>query len=524
MDAMQRFMPVGIQDFESLRKEGYLYIDKTAYIWKLVSEGKPYFLSRPRRFGKSLLLSTIKAYFQGKKNLFDGLAIAGLETEWRKYPVVYLDLNPSRYDSAHSLCTFVAGRLKKIANDYGLTLKDAPIEVCFQNLIEGIRKKTGEKAVVLIDEYDKPLLESMGNEALNAELRAVLKPFFGVLKSADADLRFVMLSGVTRFSKVSIFSDLNQLREIGQLQDYAGICGITGTELRENFGPEIEAYAKRNGETIDETLESLRRNFNGYRFAKNSESVYNPFSILSTFANRELQHYWFATGTPTFLFGELERTRFDIAQFHEGIEIPEAEINDYQPGSINPVPLLYQSGYLTITGYDRETRLYRLGFPNEEVRFGFLNNLYRHFFPDTEGMNGLNVWTFIKAVRAGEPDVFLGQLRAFFAQIPYDLYFAKTEHYYQTIFYLVFTLLGQFAETEVRSATGRADAVVKTKDTVYVFEFKVDTAGTAEDALRQIDEKGYLVPFSAEGKRLVKAGVVFDTAARTLGEWRIAEG
>ncbi|MDR2374850.1 MAG: ATP-binding protein [Treponema sp.] len=520
-DMHLRKMPIGIQDFEDLRRNGYVYVDKTAFVWKLVTEGKPYFLSRPRRFGKSLLLTTLKAYFQGKKELFDGLAIARLETEWKEYPVVHLDFNPSAYDSVDSLNNFIANCLKTMEDEYGLPPVDDTTAIRFKRLITEVYKKTGRQVVVLVDEYDKPLLESMDNETLNAALRAALKPFYGVLKSADAALRFVILTGVTRFSKVSIFSDLNQLWEIGMNEDYAALCGITEGELRENFIPELEALAQKNGETVEQTLAAVRRSFNGYRFARHCQSVYNPFSVLNTFANRDIQYYWFATGTPTFLFKELERTRFDITLFMDKIEVPEPEINDYRPGDRTPVPLLYQSGYLTITGYDRELRVYRLGFPNEEVQYGFLNSLYRYLFPVQNDINGLNVWTFMKALRSGEADVFLTQLKAFFASVPYDLYFAKGEKYYQTIFYLIFTLLGQFAESEVRSAAGRADAVVKTRERVYVFEFKLDKAGSAEEALRQIDGKGYLIPYRAGGRKLIKAGVVFDSGTRTIGDWRI---
>ncbi|MDR1467825.1 MAG: ATP-binding protein [Spirochaetaceae bacterium] len=521
METALRKLPIGIQDFEDLRRKGFLYVDKTDYLWRLVTEGKPYFLSRPRRFGKSLFLTTLKAYFQGKKELFNGLAIAERETAWQEYPVLHLDFNPSAYDSAASLDGFIGDCLARIEEAHGLEATGSTTGSRFRNLIENIYKKTGQQAVILVDEYDKPLLESMGNETLNAELRAVLKPFYGVLKSADAFLRFVMLTGVTRFSKVSIFSDMNQLKEIGLSQNYAGICGITEKELLDNFTPELEALAEANGESFDETLFAMRKNFNGYHFARNSESVYNPFSVLNTFSARDVQYYWFATGTPTFLFKELERTGFELLPFRDGIEVPEAAVNDYQPGDVTPVPLLYQSGYLTITDYDKEIRSYRLGFPNEEVKYGFLNNLYNYLFPQTRMVNGLNAWTFIKALRAGDAEGFLTQLKAFFASIPYDLYFAKGESYYQTIFYLVFTLLGQFVESEVRSAAGRADAVVKMRDAVYVFEFKLGKGGSAEDALKQIDEKGYLVPYSADGKKLVKAGVVFDTETRTLGEWKM---
>jgi hypothetical protein len=439
--------------------------------------------------------------------------------------VLHFDFNPMLYDSVASMNYFIADCLQKMEKDHGLSgveySPDCPAAIRFKRLIEGVHEKTGRQVVVLVDEYDKPLLESMADEKLNGELRAALKPFYGVLKSADASLRFVMLTGVTRFSKVSIFSDLNQLKEIGMNENYAAVCGITEKELLGNFKPELEALAQENGESFEQTLENVRRNFNGYHFCENSESVYNPFSMLNTFDNKKIQYYWFATGTPTFLFKELERTKFDITLFKDSIQMPESAINDYQPGDATPAPLLYQSGYLTISGYDKEIRAYSLGFPNEEVQYGFLNNLYKYLFPVNNGVNNLNVWTFIKALNSGDADTFLAQLKAFFSGVPYDLYFEKGEKYYQTIFYLVFTLLGQFAESEVRSAAGRADAVVKTKGAVYVFEFKLDKSGTAEDALKQIDDKGYLVPYGADGRALVKAGIVFDTDARTLGEWRI---
>jgi hypothetical protein len=518
-----RKMPIGIQDFEDLRRKGFVYVDKTAYVWKLVTEGKPYFLSRPRRFGKSLFLTTLKAYFQGKKELFDGLAIAGLETEWREYPVIHMDFNPSQYDSVKSLHNFVTDRLREAEKEYGLSPVEDAIAIRFKHLITRIYAQTGKQVVVLVDEYDKPLLESMGDEDLNAELRAALKPFYGVLKSADAALRFVMITGVTRFSKVSLFSDLNQLREIGTIGLYAGICGITERELLADFRPEMDALAEEMNLSFDETLETVRRSFNGYRFSKEGESVYNPFSMLSTFANRDISYYWFATGTPTFLFQELDRTKFDIEQFNDDITVNEGKVNDYQPGDVTPVPLLYQSGYLTITGYDAKRRRYRLGFPNEEVRYGFLNGLLpRHIGMDEDRAN-FHIGKFSDALEAGDTDSFLTQLRAFFATIPSDLFADKNESYYGTVFYIVFALLGQYVGSEVRSAAGRADAVVKTGDTIYVFEFKLDTAGTVEDALKQIDEKGYLVPYTADGRKLVKVGVVFDTGKRTLGEWRVCE-
>jgi hypothetical protein len=354
-------------------------------------------------------------------------------------------------------------------------------------------------------------------------MRAALKPFYGILKGADAALRFVMLTGVTRFSKVSIFSDLNQLREIGMDEDFAAVCGITEAELRENFRPELDALSKKLKKSFGGTLKMVRRNFNGYHFCENTEGVYNPFSLLNTFVNNKIRYYWFETGTPTFLFTELKRTRFEVLKFNDGINIDEAKINDYRPDDTNPAPLLYQSGYLTITGFDDELHTYTLGFPNSEVKYGFFSNLYSYLFPLLDNGNGFDMISFFKALRAGEPDKFLTELKAVFAAIPYDLYFTKGESYYQTIFYLVFTLLGKFVGSEVRTAAGRADAVVKTRDTVYIFEFKLDSTGTAEDALRQIDERGCALPYEGGGKRVVKIGAVFDTEKRTLSDWRIAD-
>jgi hypothetical protein len=420
LETASRKMPIGIQDFEDLRVKDYVYVDKTAYIWKLATEGKPYFLSRPRRFGKSLLISTLKAYFEGKKALFDGLAIAKLETEWQEYPVLHLDFNSGVYAGIGEFKNSLDILLHRQEEIWGTDEKEKTFPARFEGLIKRAYKKSGRQVVVLVDEYDKPLLESMADEKLNMEMRTALKPFYGALKSMDAALRFVMLTGVTRFSKVSIFSDLNQLREIGMHEQYAGICGITETELLENFGPELEALSRKVENSFNETLELVRRNFNGYCFCENTEGVYNPFSLLNTFANNKIQYYWFATGTPTFLFRELKRTRFDISQFNNRIEIAEFAVNDYQPDDMNPIPLLYQSGYLTIKDFDKSVRAYRLGFPNDEVKYGFLENLFRYLFPASNIVGGFNVITFTRALNAGEADTFLTQLKAFFAAIPYD--------------------------------------------------------------------------------------------------------
>ncbi|MDR1128037.1 MAG: ATP-binding protein, partial [Treponema sp.] len=390
-------------------------------------------------------------------------------------------------------------------------------------LIKRASEKAGQKVVVLIDEYDKPLLETMENPELNEEIRKGLKAFYGVLKTADPWLRFVFLTGVTKFSQVSVFSDLNQLRDISLDEAYAEVCGISERELTAAFEPELRALAEKNGLSYDEALGGMRKRFNGYHFCgygsmAEASGVYNPFSVLNTFASGRFQYYWFQTGTPTFLIKLLRQAGFDIRRFAGGITIDPESISGYRVQGGNPVPILYQSGYLTITGYDAEARLFRLGFPNEEVEYGFLNALLPYYGPGPAEQDFF-IGEFFVDLRKGDVDGFMTRLRAFFSSIPYELN-DKSERYYQTVFYLVFRLLGQYAGAEVRSAAGRADAVVTTKDTVYVFEFKLAGNGTVEEALRQIDEKGYLLPWTAGGKNLVKVGAVFDPATRTLGEWK----
>jgi hypothetical protein len=318
-----------------------------------------------------------------------------------------------------------------------------------------------------------------------------------------------------------VFSDLNQLRDISLEDVYAGICGISPAELVDNFGPELRAFAEKNRISYQETLAEMQKRYNGYHFSKESGGVFNPFSILNTLAKQDFSYYWFKTGTPTFLIKLLQKADFDLRDFARGISIPSQSIDDYRIQGGNPVPILYQSGYLTITDYNRQFDKYILGFPNEEVRYGFLNSLLPYYLPNNPDSRGFFVGDFVEDLQKGEVDSFMTRLRSFFAAIPYELN-DKTERHYQGIFYVVFTLMGQYAEAELRSAAGRADAVVKMRDAVYVFEFKLD--GGVEEALKQIDEKGYLVPYSAEGgKKLVKAGVVFDTESRTLGEWRVCE-
>ena len=514
---MARKLPIGIQSFEKIRTGGFTYIDKTDLIYRLASTNSPYFLSRPRRFGKSLLMSTLEAYFLGKKELFAGLAMETLETEWRKYPVLHLDLNARNYDSKEALIAILNQHLEKWEARYGDEKKERSPEERFTYLIEKIHETSGEQAVVLIDEYDKPLLQTIGNDELQDQYKNILKAFYGALKSADAHLRFVFLTGVTKFGQVSVFSDLNQLKDISMDARYATICGITDKELRRDFQPELEALAANEGLDYEEVCQKMKRMYDGYHFRHNMEGLYNPFSVLNALDSLEFGSYWFSTGTPTFLVQLLKKTDYDLRNI-EGIELPANQFADYRADADYPIPVIYQSGYLTIKGYDKEFKSYTLGFPNEEVEYGFLNFLVPYYTGVSSNENLFNIRHFVNELRAGNVDAFLTRLRAFFAGIPYELN-DKTERHYQAIFYLVFRLLGQYIDVEERSAKGRADAVVKTKDYVYVFEFKLD--GSTEDALKQIDEKGYLLPYSIDQRQLMKIGVSFDSAERNIGEWKI---
>ena len=393
----------------------------------------------------------------------------------------------------------------------------------FYDLIQTACEKSKRKVVVLVDEHDRPLTQTMEQGKANDEIRNALKGFYGVLKSADRWLRFVLLTGVTKFSKVSVFSDLNMLRDISMSARYAGICGISGKELEDNFRPELEALAEYNGMSYAGAVAEMNKRYDGYRFCENSERMFNPFSVLNTLADQKFAYYWFKTGTPTFLVELMKRGGFDPLRFAEGegegegVKIPAEAIDDYRVGSGDPVPLLYQSGYLTIAGHDKELDEYILAFPNEEVRYGFLNELlpaYTYRPPAGEFF----VDYFLDDLRAGDTDGFMRRLKSFFANIPYELN-DQTERHYQVVFYLVFTLLGQFAQAEVRSAKGRADAVVWTERTVYVFEFKLN--GTAEEALRQIDGKEYVLSYEAGTRSEVKIGAEFDLGERNISRWLV---
>jgi len=524
MDTTIRYMPVGIQDFEKLRTEKCVYVDKTSYVYELTRISKPYFLGRPRRFGKSLFLSTLKAYFLGKKELFEGLYLSEVEKDWITYPVIYIDFNLGDCSDLPSVKIVLSAIFDKYERQWEITEKYDNLSARFSSLIDTAYAKSGKKVVVLVDEYDRALINTMDDQQKNEELRTFLKGFYGILKGMDYALRFVFLTGVTKFSKVSVFSDLNQLIDISLDTQFAGICGISETELLQNFQPEIQALAHNTEKTYDEIVAELKKRYDGYRFAKKGDDMYNPFSLLNVFEKKDFGYYWFKTGTPTFLVKTLKYQHYDFRKFDNDVTISIHSIDDYRVNETSLEPLLFQSGYLTIKSYDESLNVFTLGFPNEEVKYGFLNHLLPVYAPQVILDNSFSVIAFIKAIRNGHIDDFMNLLKAFFASIPYDLEKNrdKDEKYYQLIFYLLFTLMGQFIEAEVKSATGRADAVVKTADSIYIFEFKMDENATAEDALAQINNKGYLIPYTADSRRLVKIGVTFSIASKGVKDRCIA--
>ena len=519
-NTMSRKLPIGIQSFEKLRTGGYLYVDKTELVYRLAKAGIPCFLSRPRRFGKSLLLSTLEAYFLGKKDLFKGLAIERLEQDWLVYPVMHLSLNAEKYDNNERLANLLESQLEAWEAEYGVTEINRSYSIRFMTVIRRAYEQTGRRVVVLVDEYDKPMLRSFDNPELQRDFRETLMAFYTVLKDADAYLQLVFITGVTKFAQMGIFSNLNQLQDISLHPAYTTLCGMTRAEIEAVFAPELQSLARGNGLTYEEAMDKLGRQYDGYHFNyRNWEGMFNPFSVLNTFSTGLFENAWFASGTPTFLAEMLRKTDFDLRDL-DGIEVSSASLSDDRADIHNPVPMIYQSGYLTIKKYDPQFGLYTLGFPNEEVKYGFLNFVAPFYTPVASTDTAFYIGKFVRELTSGDVEAFLERLRCFFADFPYELN-TKTERHYQVVFYLVFKLMGQFTEAEVRSARGRADAVVKTADYTYVFEFKLD--GSAEAALQQIEEKGYSFPYGADGRKLVKVGVSFDAEQRNLGEWLIVE-
>ena len=523
-----KYMPIGIQSFETMRSGSYVYVDKTQFIPKLEVLGRAYFLTRPRRFGKSLFLSTLQAYFEGRKELFKGLAIEKFKEEhgqdWQTYPVLKLDLNAKKYTKEEHLEEILKDHIRIWQLKYNVQTDCTDSDSAFADIIRLLYEKFSQRVVVLIDEYDKPLLSTLENDQLHEAYRSTLKAFYSVIKSSNDYLHLSFLTGVTKFSKVSIFSDLNNLDDISFDEEYSSICGITEEELKNNFLPEIEALSVKEGRTCEEMLDVLRQKYDGYRFSKKEERIYNPFSLLNALSKKELGDYWFESGTPTFMVKLLEQRAFALPDLDGKITLKSDDLYRYRVSYDDLVPLLFQAGYLTIKDYNREDREYVLGFPNDEVRYAFLYCLTAIYTDGKTASQGeFKISLFKEAMRKGDIDRVLSLIKALLASIPYDSLppdkLFLREHNYQTAIYLIFRLMGQYVRTEVHSSKGRSDAEVETKDAIYVFEFKV--GGKPIDAISQIKQSGYAEKYSTSSKSVYLIGATIGDEERTLDAWEI---
>ncbi len=524
-----RRYPVGIQTFERLRKENYLYIDKTDLVWKM-SKGSPYvFLSRPRRFGKSLLSSTLDAYFQGRKDLFEGLKIMQMEQEWESYPVIHLDLSVAkRQPSADELRQALMWLMNPLCEKYGRNELETSPGKMLNGLIHRAYEQTGKQVAVIIDEYDAPLLDMLHTSEQLEQFRNVMQEFYVQLKAKEAMVKFCFITGITKFSQLSIFSTINNLLNVSMQPEYAAICGITETEFATDMAPDIAMLAQKYGCTAEEMHAKLKQQYDGYRFSEESPDIYNPYSLLKCFTQKKIDNYWFDSGTPTFLIRQMQHFRTDITTMDD-LEVPSTAFDRPTEAMTTALPLLYQTGYLTIKGYDRDSMAYTLGIPNQEVRLGFVDGL----LPTYIGLDGADVQMgfalkFWRALRAKDLDLALREMQAYLAGLPYIEGFKKkledisnAEGFYEWSFYLIFNMLDVYAKTQVKCAGGRIDMVAYMPDTVYVFELKVN--GTAADALKQIDTKGYAIAYQTDGRNVVKVGVSFSTESKTIKDWIVAE-
>ena len=510
--------PIGIQNFEKIRTEDFLYVDKTAEIYKLAKEGRYYFLSRPRRFGKSLLVSTMEAYFSGRKELFSGLAVEKMETEWKQHPVLHLDLSGVSYTDESVLERVLSDKLAKWEALYGAVNTSDILGLRFKEVIEAAYNKTGNQVAILIDEYDKPIIDNLGNEPTLSRLRSTLQGFYSVMKSMDARIRFGFLTGVTKIGKMSVFSGLNNLNDISMIPDYVDICGISETELHEYFDESISELSSANEMSKEECYVKLKSMYDGYHFCEDSIGIYNPFSLLNTFQNKKFREYWFETGTPGFLVEVMRKTSFDVTTL-ENQTVDSTLMSNADAIFENPVPYLFQSGYLTITGYNDMFRLYQLGFPNQEVKNGFLNCLLKYYVPMSPDMSGTTlIYQLWHSITEGNPESFMQILSSLFANTSYQIQ-GETEKDFQYAIYIISALLGEYVQVERATSNGRIDLIIQTKEFVYLFELKVNA--DADVALRQIDEKGYARPFEGDSRKLFKIGVDFSTATRRIEDWKI---
>ena len=521
-----RLYTAGIADFESIREKGRIYVDKTDLIYKLTQESKFVFLSRPRRFGKSLLCSTLKYYFQGRKDLFEGLAMAELEQDWKQHPVLHFDMSQCKNQpNMKEIEVAIEMQLKRFEALYGRDESESTPGKRFAGLIQRAHKQTGQKAVVILDEYDAPLLDYLHKPDELQQVRRIMQEFYQMVKVCDADEQFVFITGITKFSQLSIFSTLNNLTNISMDPAYTAICGITKDELLTVFDTDIQMLADEYGRPKQEVIETLKLQYDGYHFGKKSEDIFNPYSLMNAFKSKDIGYYWFGSGTPTFLFESMKRFNTNILDLSQ-LQVPSSQFDVPTEGMTSALPLLYQSGYLTIKGYDFDSTKYTLDFPNAEVKVGFMENFLSSMMgihSDSRGFAG----DFYASLKRHDIDAALKHMQAYFASIPYLEFgekelddITKYEAYYEVLTYVVFSIFNYRTFTQVKVARGRTDLVVFMHDATYVMELKMH--GTAQEALDQINSKDYAIPYQADGKPVVKIGIAFSQETKTIKEWIIA--
>ena len=520
-----RKYPVGIQTFSEIIDGGYLYVDKTDLIWKMAHYAKFIFMSRPRRFGKSLLTTTLESYFKGDKALFEGLKIMQLEKQWTRYPVLHLDLSVAKgQDDAEGLRQTLMWMMNPLADVYGRRDDETTPGKLLTGLIHRAKEKTGRQVVVIIDEYDAPLLDALHDQATLDAMRKVMQEFYVPLKANEAYLKFCFITGITKFSQLSIFSTINNLVNVSLDETFATICGFTEDELRTTLWPDVERLATHLKITPEQMHNRLKQQYDGYHFAAGAPEVYNPFSLLKCFLHRKLSNYWFASGTPTFLIEQMQHFNTDITSL-DSLYVPESAFDQPTENMHDALPLLYQSGYLTIKDYDPDTEAYLLSIPNQEVRVGYIDGL----LPTYTGLSSGDVQIgfaakFWKALKQGDIDLAMRHMQSYLAGIPYVEGFKQKlaeatarEGFYEYTFYLIFSMLNVYARTQVKVAGGRVDMVIFMPDAIYVMELKV--GDTARHALDQIDARGYAKPYLADGRRVVEVGVSFDAERLTVDDW-----
>ena len=524
--------PIGIQTFEKIIEGGFVYVDKTDMVYSLANDGgNIYFLSRPRRFGKSLLVSTLESYFLGKKELFKGLKIEALEQDWKVYPVLHVDFSSGKFSDINALKNLIDGQLSEWEEAYNVKNKYSDFGPRMKYLLQEIHKQTGMRVVVLVDEYDKPLLDVMGAPykvnyqgeeiSLEEHNRNTLKSLYSTFKAADEHLRFVFLTGVTKFSQVSVFSGFNQPEDITMSAQYETICGISEREMEEYFHQQIGEMADENGCSFDEMKRGLKKQYDGYHFSKKMTEVYNPFSLLNALKRKDIQNYWFQTGTPTYLIRLMEHLDNNLDEL-TGQYYPMQEFSDYKADIERPLPMIYQSGYLTIKDYDPDVQEFMLDIPNNEVKQGFISLLANNYFK-TKNPADSCIRLFVKALKRGDLEQFRQGLTSFLASIPYSMRRKENERererYFHYTFYLILRLMSVYmVYTEKQLSQGRADCIIETDKYVYIFEFKLN--GTADEALHQIEDKGYAQPYASDTRTLYKIGCSFSSETGTIEDWK----